>query len=129
MNTVNREADERELRELVEAFLNAFITHDVKYVEQALPDDFVAILPDGRLVNKASELENVRNLALESCTTDQFQVYWYGDTLAVTNFILSIKLKGQEATQVRDSHVYIYRDGRWQMIMGQATPLVQPWVL
>lgn len=126
MNTSNREADERELLDLDAAFLNAILQRDVTVLVRDLPDDFLSIFPDGRVANKALELENVRNIEIESHAVDQVQVHWYGDTVAIINFRLSIKLKGQDARQVRDSHVYMKRGGRWQMLMGQTTPIVQP---
>lgn len=126
MNTSNREADERELQELDAAFLNAILQRDVTVLERDLPDDFLSIFPDGRVANKAAELENVRTLELESYSTDEVQVHWYGDTVAIVNFRLSLKMKGQDVKQVRDSHVYMKRGGRWQMITGQTTPILQP---
>lgn len=80
MNTSNTEALERELLDLDAAFLNAVLQHDVALVEQALPDDFLSVFPDGRVANKAAELENVRTVDLESYSTDEVQVHWYGDT-------------------------------------------------
>lgn len=124
ISTNNTETLERELLELDTAFLNAVLNHDVALVERALPDDFLSIFPDGSIANKESELENVRNVELESYTTDEVQVHWYSDTVAIINFRLSLKMKGQDVKQVRDSHVYMKRDGRWQMIMGQTTPIL-----
>jgi hypothetical protein len=125
MNSSSREADERELKALDTAFLNAILQHDVATLERDLPDDFLSIFPDGRIANKAVELENAKTVELESFTTDELQVYWYGDTVAILNFRLSLTFKGQETRQVRDSHVYLKRDGHWQMIMGQTTPIPQ----
>lgn len=126
MNISNREALERKLLELDAAFLNAVLQHDVALVEQTLPDDFLSVFPDGRVANKVVELENVRTVNLESYSTDEVQVHWYGDTVVIVNFRLSLKMKGQDVKQVRDSHVYMKRNGRWQMIMGQTTPILQP---
>jgi hypothetical protein len=120
----NREADERELLERDVAFLNAVLQNDVTVVERDLPDDFLSVFPDGRVANKVAELENVRTVELESYSTDEVQVHWYGDTIAIINFRLLLKMKGQDIKQVRDCHVYVKRDGRWQMIMGQTTPII-----
>lgn len=125
MNTSNRETLERQLLDLDKAFLDAVLHNDVALVERDLPDDFLSVFPDGRVADKKAELENVTNVNLESYSTDQVQVHWYSDTVAIINFRLSLKMKGQEEVkQVRDSHVYIKRDGRWQMIMGQTTPIL-----
>ena len=123
MNTNNREALERQLLEMDTAFLNAVLQNDVAVVDRALPDDFLSVFPDGRVANKAAELENVRTVNLESFSTSEVQLHWYGDTVAVINFCLSLKMKGQDTKQVRDSHVYMQRNGRWQMILGQTTPI------
>jgi hypothetical protein len=120
----DREALERQLLELDTAFLNAVLNHDVAIADRDLPDDFLSVFPDGRVADKKAELENVKNANLESFATDQVQVHWYSDTVAIINFRLSLKMKGQEVKQVRDSHVYMIRDGRWQMIMGQTTPIL-----
>ena len=125
MNSSNREALERELLELDTAFLNAVLHHNVTSVANMLPDDFLSIFPNGRVANKTAELENVRTVELESYSTDEVKVHWYGDTVAIINFRFSLKMKNQDIKQVRDSHVYMKRDGRWQMIMGQTTPIEQ----
>lgn len=125
MSTDNRETWERELLELDTAFLNAVLKNDVTVIERDIPDDFISVFPDGRVANKAAELENVRTVELESYSTDELQIHWYGDTIAIINYILSLKMKGQNL-QVRDCHVYMKRDGGWQMIMGQTTPILRP---
>lgn len=115
---------ERELIEMDTAFLNAVLNHDVSYVEREIPNDFLSVFPDGRVAGKAAELENVKTVNLESFSTDEVQVHWYGDKIAIINFRLTLKMQNQASKQVRDSHVYVQRDGRWQMIFGQTTPIL-----
>lgn len=119
-----KETSERELLEMDAAFLNAVLNHDVLFVERTLPDDFLSVFPDGRVADKAAELENVRTVQLESFSTDEIQVHWYGDAIAIINFRLTLKMLDRDPKQVRDSHVYVQRDGRWQMIVGQTTPIL-----
>ena len=125
MNSDERQLFEQELLELDTAFLDAILHHDVSFIERTLPDNFLSVFPDGRIANKADELENVRTVELESYSTDDVRVHWYGDDVAIINFRLSLKING-DTKQVRDSHVYLKRDGRWQMIMGQTTPIIHP---
>jgi len=115
---------ERELLAKDTTFLNAVLNHNVDFAECELPDDFLSVFPDGRVANKAAELENVETVNLESFSTDEVQVHWYGETIAIINFRLTLKMQGQAAKQVRDSHVYMQRNGRWQMILGQTTPIL-----
>ncbi len=122
----DRAAEERIILELDTAFLDAFLRRDVPVIERDLPDDFLAVFPDGRIANKQMELENVRHAEVESYTTDEVQVHWYSDTVAVVNFRMMLNMKERGQKQVRDLHVYIKRDGKWQMITGQVTPILQP---
>ncbi len=124
--TTDRAAEERILLELDTAFLDAFLRRDVAVIERDLPDDFLAVFPDGRIANKQMELENVRHAEVESYTTDEVQVHWYSDTVAVVNFRMMLNMKERGQKQVRDLHVYIKRDEKWQMITGQVTPILQP---
>lgn len=123
--TTDRAEEEQIILELDTAFLDAFLQRDVIVVERDLPDDFLAVFPDGRVANKQMELENVRHAAVESYTTDEVQVHWYSNTVAVVSFRMMLNMKERGQKQVRDLHVYIKRDGKWQMITGQVTPILQ----
>ncbi|MEO0406491.1 MAG: nuclear transport factor 2 family protein [Cyanobacteria bacterium P01_A01_bin.135] len=120
----DKKAIEQELIALDTAFLNAVLKHDVAWVERTLPEDFLSVFPDGRVADKAAELENVRIAPLESFSTDELQIRWYGEAMVILSFRLSLKMTGKDVKQVRDSHVYMRRDGRWQMVMGQTTPIL-----
>lgn len=124
MQTPDRAADERIIFELDTAFLNAILYHDIATLERDLPGDFLSIFPDGRVANKAVELENAKTVELESFSTDELQVHWFGDAVVILNFRLSLTFKGQKTKQVRDSHIYLKRNGHWQMILGQTTPIL-----
>lgn len=124
MKNSDRAADERIILELDAAFLNAILQHDSAALERDLPDDFLSVFPNGLVADKAAELENAKTVELESFSTDELQVHWYGNDVAVLNFRLSLIFEGQKTKQVRDSHVYLKRDGRWQMILGQTTPIL-----
>ena len=122
MNLSDRQKLEVELLELDRQFLDAILHHDVSCVDSILPDDFLSVFPDGHVANKTDELENVKTVKLESYSTDEIKIHWYKDNVAIINFRLRLKING-DTKQVRDSHVYIKRNGRWQMIMGQTTPI------
>ena len=122
--TVNRAADERAILQLDAAFLEAFSKQDVATIERDVPEDFLAIFPDGRVADKQMEIENVRHAQVESYKTEEVEVRWYSDTVAVVYFRMVLNLKGRGQKQVRDLHVYIKRDEKWQMITGQVTPIL-----
>ncbi len=115
---IDRATEERIILQLDTAFLDAFLKRDVAVVDRNIPEDFLAVFPNGQVANKQMELENVRHAEVESYTTDEVQVHWYSDTVAVVNFRMILNMKERGQKQVRDLHVYIKRDGKWQMITG-----------
>ena len=123
--TVDRATEERIILELDAAFLDAFLKRDVAVVDRDLPDDFLAVFPDSRVADKQMELENVKHAAVESYSIDEVQVRWYSDTVAAVHFRMMLNMRERGQKQVRDLHVYIKRDGKWQMITGQVTPVLQ----
>ena len=122
--TINRADDERRILKLDRDFLEAFLQRDVATIERDLPEDFIAIFPNGLVANKQMEIENVKQAEVESYETDEVQVRWYSDTVAAVHFRMILNLKARGQKQVRDLHVYIKRDGKWQMITGQVTPIL-----
>ena len=124
MSSNVRQVMEQEILKLDKTFLDAILHNDATTVESILSDDFLSVFPDGSVANKATELENVRTVELESYSTDNVQIHWFTDDVAIVNFYLSLQMKNQNVKQVCDSHVYLKRDGQWQMIMGQTTPVL-----
>ncbi|MEO1396291.1 MAG: nuclear transport factor 2 family protein [Cyanobacteria bacterium J06634_5] len=122
--TTDRAADESTILKLDKAFLDAFLQRDVETVNRDLPDDFIAIFPNGIVANKQMELKNVGQAEVESYSTDEVQISWYAETVAAVHFRMTLKMKGKEPKQVRDLHIYMKRDGKWQMITGQVTPIL-----
>ena len=123
--TIDRAREERTILELDSAFLEAFLNRDVMAVERNIPEDFLAIFPDGRVADKQMELENVKHAEVESYKAEEVNIRWYSDTVAVVYFRMTLNLKKQGQKQVRDLHVYIKRDEKWQMITGQVTPILR----
>ncbi|MGF1493818.1 MAG: nuclear transport factor 2 family protein [Microcoleaceae cyanobacterium] len=120
----DRTNEERALLELDTAFLDAFLKRDVALADRILPDDFLAIFPNGQVADKQMELQNVEHAEVESYETDEVQIHWYSETVAAVSFRMTLNMK-QGRKQVRDLHVYLKRDGKWQMITGQVTPILQ----
>ena len=84
--TTDRAADESTILKLDKAFLDAFLQRDVETVNRDLPDDFIAIFPNGIVANKQMELKNVEQAEVESYSTDEVQIGWYAETVATVHF-------------------------------------------
>jgi ketosteroid isomerase-like protein len=103
----------------------AFHHKDVKFIENVLATEFVAIYAEGQRADRAKELENAANFnqQIDSSELDEFVVRIYGDTAVV---LFTQKMtgpsKGKQLTLTfRYMDVFVMRDGRWQCVASQST--------
>jgi len=108
----------------------AFHHKDVKFIENVLAQEFIAIYAEGQRADRAKELENAANFnqQIDSSVLDEFAVHVYGDTAVV---LFTQKLtgpsKGQTLTLTfRYMDVFVLRDGRWQCVASQSTRVTMP---
>jgi ketosteroid isomerase-like protein len=122
--------DERELTQLVKELKEAVVKADVAVLERVLHEDYVHHGPRGMVENRAQYLENrkARRVDFESLVPDEIKVRVYGDTAIVTGRSTA-KGKDQHGKmheQRRWTHALVRRDGRWQFVHYQGTPISQP---
>jgi ketosteroid isomerase-like protein len=118
--------DEATLRSLNDDYVRAFLTSDVARDRELLADDFYGVLADGRVIDKAAFL---RQAALPPPLKDfrvrEVVVRLYGDA-AIVNTRAVYLLRDGTPAQTRYVHVYVRRDGRWQIASVQITRLAAP---
>jgi len=56
-------------------------------------------------------------------SVDEIAARVFGDAAVVTARLTAITADGSVASQSRLTHVYVKRDGRWQLAAGQGTPM------
>jgi ketosteroid isomerase-like protein len=119
--------DERELTQLVKDLNEAVVKADVAYLERVLHEDYTHHRPRGTVENRAQYLENrkTRRVDFESLVSDEMQVRVYGDAAIVTGRSTA---KGQDQHGKMDelrrwTRVLVRRDGRWQFVHFQVTPI------
>lgn len=129
-------ADEHEIRRTEREWLNSYLSRDAAVMQRIEADEFRIVYPDGRILTKAQELENLKKAAppqadLKLETGDQ-KIQIYGTAAVVTgNFIQKGRYKagpknGQEFRVVeRYTDIYVKRDGRWQVVASQLTSAPQ----
>jgi len=122
--------EERELTQLVKDLNEAVVKADVTVLEQVLHEDYVHNRPSGVVEDRAQYLENrkTRRVDFESLVPDEMNVRVYGDTAIVTGRSTA-KGKDQHGKideQRRWTRVLVRRDGRWQFVHFQATPITRP---
>jgi ketosteroid isomerase-like protein len=103
----------------------AYHHKDVKFIEDVLAKEFVAVYAEGQRADRAKELQLASefNQQIDSSVLDQFDIKVYGDTAVV---LFTQKLtgpsKGESKTLTfRYIDVFVMRDGRWQCVASQST--------
>ena len=122
--------DELELTQLVKDLNEAVVKADLAVLERVLHEDYVHNRPNGVVEDRAQYLENrkARRVDFESLVPDEMEVRVYGDTAIVTGRSTA---KGKDQygkmdEQRRWTRVLVRRDGRWQFVHFQATPITKP---
>ena len=122
---------EQELIAIDKQWGDAGLKGDSAVLESILADDFSGIGPTG-VVTKAQSIAeaktNAPNITNATYVADEYTVRFLDPNTAVmTHRAVEKGLnKGKEYTdQHRSMHVWVKRDGRWQVVASQASPIPQ----
>jgi hypothetical protein len=120
---------EQELISLDKEWGEAGLHGDTTVLERLLADDFMGANPTGiatRAQNIADAKANAANITNATYTADEYTVRFLDPNTAVmTHRAVGKGLnKGKEYTdQHRSIHVWVKRNGRWQVVASQSTPI------
>ena len=118
---------EREVLRADEARVEALLANDFAALEQLLADDLTYVHSNGMLDTKESFLGSLRagNSRYLSMDMSDVTVRALGDTGVINaRFNARVQVRDREVNpQPRVLIVYAKRDGRWQMIAWQSTPI------
>ena len=122
--------DKSELTKLVKDLNQANVKGDIAFLERVLHEDFTHYRPRGTVENRAQYLENrkTRRVGFDSLVAEDIKVRLYGDTAVVT-YRSAAKGKDQQGAfdeQRLWTRVFVRRDGRWQLVHSQGTPIQKP---
>src|SRR5262245_24458221 len=123
---------EAEVRQAVRDYDEALRRDDAAAVEKFWAPEYTFVNPRGERLTRADRAANLRTgrTAFDSLAhalqDDRIQVY--GDTAVYTTLLtLSGRYSGEaEQGQFRALVVWVRRDGRWQQVATQMTPVVAP---
>ena len=122
---------EQELITLDKSWGDAGLKGDTAVLERLLADDFIGNSPTGvatKAQNIAEAKTNAPNITNATYVADEYTVRLLDANTAVMTHRATEKglNKGKEYTdQHRSMHVWVKRDGRWQVVASQATPIPQ----
>jgi ketosteroid isomerase-like protein len=120
-------SDSRELTQLVDDINAAVVKADMTFLERVLHKDYVHYGQHGLIENRSQYLKNRKtgHVDYESLVANDVKVRVYGDTAIVTYLSTA---KGKDPLGAIDdqrlfTRVFVRRDGRWQQVHSQATPI------
>ena len=122
---------EQELIAIDKQWGDAGLKGDTAVLERILADDFVGNSPIGvatKAQNIAEAKTNAPNITNATYVADEYTVRFLdANTAVMTHRAVEKGLnKGKEYNdQHRSMHVWVKRDGRWQVVASQATPIPQ----
>src|SRR5262245_31945846 len=113
---------EREVRELVRLWDEAYVKGDTATLDRILADEFSFVAGPGKAEYLASF--KTRNLMIESAVSTDIDVRVYGDTVILTGMdTITGKNKEQVLlTKWLYMDVWIKKNGRWQCVRTYSAP-------
>jgi ketosteroid isomerase-like protein len=123
-------SNQRELTQLVKDLNAALVKVDIAFLQRVLHKDYTHYRPRGIIENRAQYLKNRKTgrVRFESLVIDEVKVRRYGDTAVVT-YRSTAKGKDQQGTideQRRWTRVFVWQEGRWQLVHSQGTTIQKP---
>jgi ketosteroid isomerase-like protein len=127
--TARAATTEQELTALEHIWKQAVVAGDAATLQRLYADEFTSIDQEGAVWNKAEDIGIDTNgwFRLDSYRLEDMNVRVYGDLAVVTgrNTMKGTFLGRAVMSQVRFTDVFVKRDGRWQCVTTQATPIVK----
>jgi hypothetical protein len=113
--------DEKELRQLNEQYVDAYMRSDVGWYREHLADAFVCIESDGSVLGKTEFLERAaRGPDVAAYRLDQVHVRIYG-VVALVQATGLFRRKDGSHGKSRYIDVYVREGGEWTVVSAQIT--------
>ena len=119
---------EKELIRVENAWKQAVVKRDVSALQYLYADEYMSVDQEGMTWNKKQDIEidTAGVSRLSTYKLEDINVRIYGDVAVVTgrNYATGKVLDGAAKAQTRFTDVFVKRDGRWQCVHSQTTPIV-----
>ena len=117
---------EQELLEIERQYEKAEALRDAAFFERIEADDITLIANDGTLLTKAQAIAEMKTWeSVSEGFSDDIRVRVYGDMAVVTGrrTVKSVEDGESYTDQSRWTDVFVRRDGKWQIVHTQVTPI------
>jgi len=125
-------ANDKAAQEVID-FRNKYIeaeeNRDTAFLDKILADDFFALNPQGKLLNKAGQLENLkrpdRTLKVLNARETHVQFYAHGEVAVLTEHVTVDGMdKGKPfGGEYRFLRVFAKQNGNWRVVLAQGAPM------
>lgn len=119
-------AEKAEIVRLEDAWRRARIEGDIAFLERFYAREMRVQAMDGKVVSRADDIAMFRNRIIQPRVIDHgpLDVTLYGDTAVVTgvDHMEGTAFGRAGELWLRFADVLVKRDGRWQLVLQQATP-------
>jgi ketosteroid isomerase-like protein len=109
---------------------DAFVRGDIDALDRQTASDYTTINGTGRLSTKPQMMQNLRQgrTKVLSVTLEDLKARVYGDTAVLTGVYRDVNVRDGERREVHAlfTRVFVKRDGRWQAVAYQQTPVGDP---
>ena len=113
-----------ELHELNAEYIRAFVESDAAWYEEHLGEDFVCTRADGSRIGKDEFLRlAVKGPGVTDVSYDEVDVRPLGEVALVFGVTHYVRNGAPASTRYTD--VWRFRDGGWQAVAAQLTPVVR----
>src|SRR5512135_3553184 len=119
----------QEVIEFRNRYIEAEENRDIAYLDKILADDFFALNPQGKLLNKAGQLENLkrpdRTLKVLNARETHVQFYANGAVAVLTEHVtVDGTDKGRPfGGEYRFLRVFAKQNGEWKVVLAQGSPM------
>jgi ketosteroid isomerase-like protein len=125
-----RPADrEKEFTALENNWKQAVVSRDVGFLQRFYADEYLSTDLEGAVWDKAQDIEidTTGHFRIDAFKIEDVRARVYGDVAVVTgrNTLKGTFLGNAANAEVRFTDVFIRRDGRWQCVTAQVTPIVK----
>jgi len=119
----------QEVIEFRNRYIEAEENRDMAYLDKVLADDFFALNPQGKLLDKAGQLENLKrpDRTLKVLNPRETRVSFYGDgkVAILTEHVTVDGIdKGKPfGGEYRFLRVFARQNGEWKVVLAQGSPM------
>ncbi len=120
---------EQTIMKMEQEMTDGVIKGDMSVYDKYAADNAVFTDPGGMLMNKAQSMAMFKagDLKIESSKIDGMKVQMFGNTAVVTYTSMDKGMyKGRDISgQYRWTDVFVKMGGKWKLVAGQGTPIMQ----